>query len=66
MQHFQESKNNTLQSIPDSGIRELFIFGTRNPKRLAVESGILGFGIRNPAQGVWNPTNDWNPLYRFH
>ena len=24
-------------------------------------SGILGFGIRNAAQGFQNPTNDWNP-----
>ena len=27
---------------------------------LVLESGILGFAIRNLAQGVWNPTNDWN------
>ena len=25
-----------------------------------MESGILGFGIRNTAQGIRNPTNDWN------
>ena len=24
-----------------------------------MESGILGFGIRNTAQRIWNPTNDW-------
>ena len=29
-------------------------------KVLLVESGILGFGIRNSAQGIRNPTNDWN------
>ena len=23
--------------------------------------GILGFGIRHIAQGIWNATNDWNP-----
>ena len=28
---------------------------------LLVESGILGFGIRNPALGIRNPTKDWNP-----
>ena len=33
---------------------------------LLVESGILGFGIRNTAQGVRNPTNDWNPEFKFH
>ena len=32
-------------------------------KILLVESGILGFGIRNTAR---NPTNDWNPESKFH
>ena len=27
----------------------------------SVGSGILGFTIRNPAEGIQNPTNDWNP-----
>ena len=35
-------------------------------KFLLVESGILGFGIRNTAQGIRNPTNDWNPDSKFH
>ena len=26
-------------------------------KFLLVESGTLGFGIRNTAQGIWNPAN---------
>ena len=26
------------------------------------KSGILGFGIRNTAQGIRNPINDWNPI----
>ena len=30
------------------------------------ESGILGFGIRNTAQGIRNPTNDWNPESNFY
>ena len=25
------------------------------------KSVFLGFGIRNTAQGIRNPTNDWNP-----
>ena len=29
---------------------------------LLLESGILGFGIRNAAQGIRNSTNDWNPI----
>ena len=32
----------------------------------AVESGILGFGIRCTAQGIRNSTNDWNPESKFH
>ena len=31
-------------------------------KFLLVESEILGFGIRNTAQGIRNPTKDWNPI----
>ena len=38
-----------MQGNPDSGFREIF-----------VESGILGFGIRNSALGIRNSTNDWN------
>ena len=30
-------------------------------KLLLLESKILGFGIRNTAQGIRNPTDDWNP-----
>jgi len=33
--------------------------GLRNPGILLVESGILGFGIRNTAQGPRNPFNDY-------
>ena len=28
--------------------------------------GILVFGIRKSAQGIRNPTNDWNPESKFH
>ena len=31
-----------------------------------VESGILGFGILKTAQGIRNPTKDWNPESKFH
>ena len=30
-----------------------------------MESEILGFGIGNSAQGIRNPTNDWNPNSKF-
>ena len=58
---------------PESGIREKFACGILNPgkvclwwnpesgKSLLVASRILGFRIRNTAQGIRNPTNDWNP-----
>ena len=32
---------------------------------LSVESGVLGFGIRNTAKGIWNPTNDWTSESTF-
>ena len=35
-------------------------------KFLLVESEILGFGIRNTAQGIRNATDDWNSESRFH
>ena len=45
-----------MKGNPDSGIREF----------LLMESGILGFGIRNTVQGIRNPTNIWNPAFQFH
>ena len=53
-----------LQFAPCKGIR---IPESRN--FLLVESGILGFGIRNPALRIRNPTKDWNPesnLLKIH
>ena len=44
---------------PDSTFRKIVL----------VESGILGFGMRNIAQGIQNSTNDWNsgvPESKFH
>ena len=35
-------------------------------KFLLVESGILGFGIRNTAQVIRNPTNDWSLESKFY
>ena len=32
---------------------------------LLVESGHLGFDIRNTAQAIRNPANNWNPEYKF-
>ena len=45
--------------------------GTRIPEQgkfLLMESGILGFGKRNTAQGIQNPNStdkDWNPVPRM-
>ena len=44
-------RNPECWKIYASGIREIF----------ASQSGILGFGIWNTAQGIRNPTNDSNP-----
>ena len=40
--------------LPSSLVRE-------SGKFLLKQSRILGFGISNTAQGIRNPTNDWNP-----
>ena len=48
--------DNKLHLAPCKGIR---IPESRN--FLLLESGILGFGIRNPALRIRNPTKDWNP-----
>ena len=40
----------------DYGLRKYFL----------VKSGILGFGIRNTAQRIWNHTKDWNPESKFY
>ena len=40
--------------LVESGIRGL------------VKSGFLGSGMQNPAEGIQNPTNNWNLGSRFH
>ena len=43
-----------IQGNPDSGIWEILVeTGIRD--YFFVNSGILGFGIRNTAQGIWIP-----------
>ena len=55
-----------LPHVRDSGIRKILACGIRNlGKIFLVESEILGFGIGNSAQGIRNPTNDWNPNSKF-
>ena len=58
-----------IQGNLDSGIQESFACGIQNPaKFLFVESGILGFGKRNTAQGIRNPLliAIGNPFPNFH
>lgn len=40
-------------------------YGIRDPGKFAWEFGILGFGIRNIAQGIRNPSDDWNLQSKF-
>ena len=53
--------------------KKFLLVESRIWENLLVESGILGFGIQNTAQGIRNPTNfwirnqisidkDWNPV----
>ena len=48
-----------------SSCKEIWIPGSSGIFVL-VESGILVFGIRNTAQGIQNPTNDWNSESKSH
>ena len=43
-------------TLRDSGIQQIF----------TVKSGILVFGTRNTAQGIVNPTNNWNQEPKLH
>ena len=61
-----ESKFKPLQFFyfiipPWKGIRIL-----ESRKFLQVDFGVLGCGIRNTAEGIRNPINDWNPESKFH
>ena len=55
-----------MKENPVPEIREIFAYGPESWKILLVESGILGFGIWNTAQGIRNPTNDWNSESKVH
>ena len=45
---------------------KFFLLESRIQKILLVESRIQGFGIQNAAQGIRNPTKDWNPKSKFY
>ena len=56
--------NRDLSIAPCKGIRI-----PESMNFVLVESGILGFGIQNPALRIRNPTKDWNPesnLLKIH
>ena len=46
-------------------LRNMFLWNPESRKILLMESGILGFRIRNTAEGIRNPTNDWNLESKF-
>ena len=50
--------------IPESG--KFLLMQYEIQWSVAVESGILASGIWNTAQGIRNPTRDWNPETNFH
>ena len=63
--------------LPESWTQEIFTCGILNPgnscfknpesrKVLLVESGTLDFEIQKTAQGIQNPSNNWNPGSTFH
>ena len=62
------SRDTTLPRVRESGFRnrQNFACGIRNVEKfLLVEFGILGFTIRNTAQGIQNPSStdkDGNPV----
>ena len=52
---------------PNSGVPKIFACGIRNPEMFSCKSGILAFcRVWNTAQGIRNPTNDWNQECKFH
>ena len=52
-----------MSGIPEFG--KFLLVKSRIQQIFAVESRILGFGIWNTAQGIWNLTVDWNPESKF-
>ena len=46
--------------------RKFLLVESRIWENLLVESGILGFGIRNTAQGIRNPANFLDPESNFN
>ena len=47
------TKASAMWGNPDYGIREIFACGIWNPQ---------GFGMRNTAERIRNPSKDWNPI----
>ena len=65
--HFFICNFHPMLGYPVSGTKEIFACEIRNVVNFSfVKSAILGFGIWNTAQGIRNPTKDWNPESKFH
>ena len=62
---------NSVSTVPVKNLTSILAFTQITPckgiqipesgKIFLVECGILGFGIRNTAEGIRNTTNEWNP-----
>ena len=53
--------------VHDFAPSRMRILNPESEKIVPAESGIFrGFGVRSAAQGIRNPTNDWNPEPNFH
>ena len=60
---FAKAQFYPMLGIPESG--KILLLESKIQQIFAVESGILGFGIWNTAQGFRTPTNDWNPVHEI-
>ena len=54
-----------LTYVRECGFRKFLLLEPGIQKFVLLKSGILGFGIRNTAQRIRNPSNDWNPESKF-
>ena len=54
-----------LHHVRKCGFGKFLLLEPGIQKFVLLKSGTLGFGIRNTAQRIRNPSNDWNPESKF-
>lgn len=54
-----------LHHVRECGFRKFLLLEPGIQKFVLLKSGTLGFGIRNTAQRIRNPSNDWSPESKF-